>query len=104
MRKVAEESYRVLKPGRYCAILVGDTRRNKHYVPIAFRVMQAFLDVGFILKEDIIKHQWRCEATPFWLEKSIKYNFLLLMHEHLFIFRKPEKGEKLDKFKESMKW
>ncbi len=104
MRKVAEESYRVLKPGRYCAILVGDTRRNKHYVPIAFRVMQAFLDVGFILKEDIIKHQWRCEATPFWLEKSIKYNFLLLMHEHLFVFRKPEKGEKLDKFKESMKW
>jgi len=26
------------------------------------------------------------------------------MHEHLFVFRKPEKGEKLDKFKESMKW
>jgi len=104
MRKVARESFRVLKPGRYCAILVGDTRRHKHYVPIAFRVMQAFLEEGFILKEDIIKHQWRCKATPFWLKKSVKHNFLLLMHEHLFVFRKPEKEENLDKLKESAKW
>ena len=29
MRKVAEECYRVLKPGKYCAILIGDTRRHK---------------------------------------------------------------------------
>jgi len=104
MRKVAEESIRVLKPGRYCAILIGDTRRNKHYVPLAFRVMQAFLDVGFILKEDIIKHQWQCKTTPFWRKKSVKHNFLLLMHEHLFIFRKPKKGENLRKYRESMKW
>jgi len=104
MEKVAKESFRVLKPGKYMAILVGDTRRFKHYVPIAFRVMEAFLKVGFILKEDIIKHQWRCKATPFWLKKSIQYNFLLLMHEHLFIFRKPEKDEDLSKFKESMYW
>ncbi len=104
MKKVAEESYRVLKPGRYCAILVGDTRRNKHYVPIAFRVMQAFLESGFILKEDVVKHQWRCKATPFWLKRSVEYNFLLLMHENLFIFRKPQEDESLKKFQESMKW
>ena len=104
MRRVAEESLRVLKSGRYCAILVGDTRRNKHYVPIAFRVMQAFLEAGFILKEDVIKRQWRCKATPFWLKRSIEHNFLLIMHEHLFVFRKPEEGERLEKYKESIKW
>jgi len=26
------------------------------------------------------------------------------MHEHLFVFRKPEEDEKLDRFKESMGW
>jgi len=104
MRKVARESFRVLKPGKYCAVLIGDTRRNKHYVPIAFRVMQAFLEEGFILKEDVIKHQWRCKATPFWLKRSIEQNFLLIMHEHLFIFRKPGKNEDLNKFKDSMRW
>ncbi len=35
---------------------------------------------------------------------SIKHNFLLLAHEHLFVFRKPEKDEKLTNFKESVKW
>jgi len=104
MKKIAMESYRVLKPDKYCAILVGDTRRRKHHVPIAFRVMQSFLDVGFILKEDIIKHQWRCKSTPYWLQKSIKYNFLLLMYEHLFIFRKPKDEKDKEKFMDSSKW
>ncbi len=104
MRKVAKEFYRVLKPGKYCAILIGDTRRHKHHVPISFRVMQSFLDVGFILKENIIKLQHNMKATPFWKKKSIQYNFLLLAYEHLFVFRKPEKEEKIEKFKESMRW
>jgi len=63
MKKVAEEAYRVLKPGKVCAILIGDTRKHKHYIPIAFRVMQAFLKAGFILKEDIIKLQWNMKTT-----------------------------------------
>jgi len=88
MKKVAKEFYRVLKPNKYCAILIGDTRRNKMYQPMAFKVMQKFLDVGFELKEDIIKQQHNCKATGFWVNKSKDYNFLLIMHEHLFIFEK----------------
>ncbi|WP_197923011.1 DNA methyltransferase [Thermococcus sp. 2319x1] len=102
MKKVAEEFYRVLKPGRYVAILIGDTRRHKHFVPISFRVMQAFLDVGFILKEDIIKLQHNMIGTIPW--KKWHQDFHLIAHEHLFIFRKPAKGENIKKFKESMKW
>ena len=104
MKKVAQEFFRVLKPGKFCAILIGDTRRHKHQVPISFRVMQSFLDVGFILKENIIKIQHNTKTAPLWEKMSIKSNFLLLMHEHLFVFRKPERREKLNKFKESMKW
>jgi DNA modification methylase len=88
MEKVAKEFYRVLKPNQYCAILIGDTRRNKMYQPMAYKVMQKFLNVGFELKEDIIKHQHNCKATGFWVNKSKEYNFLLIMHEHLFIFQK----------------
>jgi len=32
MRKVAQESRRVLKPGGKCAILIGDARKSKHIV------------------------------------------------------------------------
>jgi DNA modification methylase len=54
MKEVAMECHRVLKPGKFCAILIGDTRRNLHYVPVAYRTLNSFLEVGFILREDII--------------------------------------------------
>jgi len=104
MRLVADECCRVLKPDHYCAILVGDTRRSKHYTPIAFRVMQAFLDAGFILKEDIIKAQWNTQTEGLWANLSRNKNFLLIMHEHLFVFRKPASDEKTRPFRESMRW
>ncbi|MFH1352099.1 MAG: DNA methyltransferase [bacterium] len=88
MKKVAAECYRVLKQKKYCGILIGDTRRQKYYQPMAYGVMQAFIDSGFKLKEDIIKHQWNCKTTPYWMKMSKIYNFLLIMHEHLFIFEK----------------
>jgi len=88
MKKVASECFRVLKPKKYCGILIGDTRRKTYFTPIAYRVMQNFIDVGFKLKEDIIKHQWNCKTTPYWSQKSKDYNFLLIMHEHLFVFEK----------------
>lgn len=89
MRKVARESFRVLKPGGKCAILIGDTRRRKHVVPIGFDLIGVFLESGFRLKELVIKRQHNCKTTGFWREKSIAYNFLLLAHEYLPIFEKP---------------
>lgn len=88
MGKVIKELFRVLRKGKYCAILMGDTRRNKMYQPLAYKVMDKCLQVGFVLKEDIIKQQFNCKATGFWVKRSKESNFLLIMHEHLFIFQK----------------
>jgi tRNA G10 N-methylase Trm11 len=88
IEKIASELHRVLKKGKYCAILMGDTRRNKMYQPLAFKVKERFLKQGFVLKEDIIKKQHNCKATGFWVNRSKENNFLLIMHEHLFVFQK----------------
>jgi len=88
MKPVAAESYRVLKPGKFCAILMGDTRKKGCVVPMSFDVMNIFQDAGFTLKEIIIKEQHNCRATGYWKTNSVKYNFLLLAHEYLFIFKK----------------
>jgi len=69
-------------------IIIGETHRKKMYQPLAYRVMDRFLNVGFELKEDVIKRQFNCKATGFWVEKSKQSNFLLIMHEHLFVFQK----------------
>ena len=88
MKSVAEESFRVLKKDKFCAILIGDTRKKGHVVKLGFRVLEVFEEVGFKLKEIIIKEQHNCKATGYWKTNSIKYNFLLLAQEYLFVFRK----------------
>ncbi|MDR1663735.1 MAG: methyltransferase domain-containing protein [Clostridiales bacterium] len=88
MKPVACECFRVLKKGRFCAILMGDTRKKGCVIPMSFDVMKIFQHAGFTLKELIIKEQHNCKATGFWKTSSIKYNFLLLAHEYLFVFRK----------------
>jgi len=88
MKAVASECFRVLKKGKYCAILMGDTRQKGNMIPMSFEVMRIFEDSGFKLKELIIKEQHNCKATGLWKTNSIKYNFLLIAHEYLFVFKK----------------
>jgi len=70
-------------------VLIGDTRRQKHVVPLGFKLIDVFLDAGFKLRELVIKRQHNCKTTGFWYANSVKYNFLLLAHEYLPIFQKP---------------
>lgn len=86
--KVAKESFRVLKKDKFCAILMGDTRKKGMVQPLAFETMRVFEMAGFKTKEIIIKEQHNCKATGYWKTNSIKYNFLLLAHEYLFVFKK----------------
>ncbi|KGK86560.1 DNA methyltransferase [Clostridium sp. HMP27] len=88
MDKVAKECFRVLKGNSYCAILIGDTRKNGFIQPLGFNVMNSFINAGFILKEIIIKEQHNCSSTKKWIEISKKRNFLLIAHEYLFVFKK----------------
>lgn len=90
LRAVADEMLRVLRPNGHCAVLMGDTRRKKHIVPLAFRALAAFLEVGFVLREHIIKIQHNTSSATLW---PGTYDFLLLAHENLFVLRKPTAHE-----------
>ena len=81
--------------------LIGDTCKGRHYVPLAFNVMRRFLKTGFVLKEDIIKVQHNCAFTNRWSWKAKRDKFYLIMHEHLFVFRKPKPAEDLSRIKYS---
>ncbi len=83
---VAFESYRVLKKGKICAIMIGDIRKNGKVVPLGFQVMNCFLNKGFKSKEIIIKEQHNCRSTEYWSKRQ--NNFLMLAHEYIFVFEK----------------
>ena len=84
--KVAMESYRVLKRGKYCAVMMGDKREKGNVIPLGFMLMEKFLNVGFKNKEIIIKEQHNCRSTNKW--SNIDKNFLMLSHEYIFVFYK----------------
>jgi len=86
MGKVAKEAYRVLKKGKYCAVMIGDIREHGKVIPLGFQMMQCFLETGFTIKEIIIKKQHNCKSTEYW--KKINRDILLLAHEYIFVFQK----------------
>ena len=68
------------------------TKRNKKFFKLKDKLIEKILnnytEYKEIYKEDIIKRQFNCKATGFWVNKSKEANFLLIMHEHLFVFQK----------------
>lgn len=84
--KVAKESYRILKKGKCCAVMIGDKRFKGNVVPLGFQLMQCFFKVGFKLKEIVIKEQHNCRSTNKWT--GVNKNFLMLAHEYIFVFYK----------------
>lgn len=90
MKLVAQNCYRVLKPKKYCAILMGDKRKKGLIEPIGFDTMNIFLQAGFKLKEIVIKEQHNCKNTEKWKQISTERNFLLIAHEYLFVFVKDQ--------------
>lgn len=96
------ELYRVLKPNRYCALVIGDTRQGQHYVPLSHFVLDRCMKVGFALKEEIIKTQHNTTHSAHWVGAARSYRFYLIMHEHLFVLRKPRADEDLSRIKHSV--
>lgn len=86
MHSVASESYRVLKKGKVCSFLIGDVRKRGVLHPVGFELMNIFVNIGFELKEIIIKEQHNCIGTKKWQSK--KNDFLLIAHEYLFVMQK----------------
>ncbi|MGQ9900654.1 MAG: TRM11 family SAM-dependent methyltransferase [Fimbriimonadales bacterium] len=102
MECVASECYRVLKPGRHCAILIGDTRKHKHYVPVAHYTLDRFLRAGFILRENIVKVQHNMKSTRERWSFGRERDFYLIYHENLFVFRKPSTEESIRRYADSL--
>jgi len=86
MNNVAMEAYRIIKPGKVCAFMMGDIRRKGNVIPLGFMTMNCFRNAGFTLKEIIIKEQHNCRGTKYWTGK--KRSFLLLAHEYIFVMTK----------------
>lgn len=63
MKKVAKESFRVLKKGKMCAVMIGDVRKYGKVIPLGFRVMECFLQAIFCFLHMSIYLFFRSKST-----------------------------------------
>lgn len=82
----ARKFYEVLKPGAFCAIVIGDIRKENKLWPLGFATLGRFTDAGFAIEDIVIKTQSKDRSTEFYF-KSDRFR-LRLAHEYLFVFRK----------------
>lgn len=101
IEKNIKELFRVLKQDKFCALLIVYPRIKQHYVALSTFLLILFLKHGFLLKEEIIKIQHNTTHAYIWKEIAARKKFFLILHEHLYIFRKPFNSENLGKLKYS---
>lgn len=70
MKLFSKECFRILKKNHYCAVLIGDIRKNKNVIPLGVYIMNIFIKTGFTLKEIIIKKQNNCKRTEYWSQNT----------------------------------
>lgn len=90
--RVAEECYRVIRPGGICAVLMGDTRKHGNVVPLGMETLAVFRAASFAPKEIAIKSQHNTRMGQAWPPRAAAHNFLMLAHEYLFVLTKPTTG------------
>lgn len=82
---VAQESFRVLKKGKICAVQIGDTRKDGDLVPLGFLILRELLAAGFKIKDIVIKLQYADRSVAFY--RNLKA--LRIAHEYIFVMKKP---------------
>ena len=104
LQEVAEELYRVLKPGKVLGWLIGDQWVKRRFTPVGFNIYTMLTErVGFIPVDAIcVTRRNQSSNTGLWHYRALKHNFYLRGYKHLFIVRKPERREVVERAAETI--
>ena len=98
LKRVFEETYRVLVPGGRACINVANLGR-KPYLPLTTFITQIMLDIGFLMRGEIIwdKAASASPSTAWGSWKSASNPILRDVHEYILIFSKGDYKRHLTK-------
>ena len=88
LSKMVSEQFRVLKPGRFCALNVNDIRKNKQFFVFHSDVISICREIGF-LSWDVLILIWGSPRSRIFVGQITKWRYLGKDHEYVLIFRKP---------------
>jgi DNA modification methylase len=91
MTGILGELHRVLRPGRYLALIVRDAYQDGRYVFTAADLAARAQDAGFVAKGDIAWYQAGSRLRPYGYPRSFVPN---IVHQHIVVLRKPSPGRR----------
>lgn len=94
IEEIFDHSYQLLKPGRYCAIFIGNMYHDGRYYLLNSDVTKILSKIGFVLKGEIIWYDVNKKLHLY----GINYSWIpSIVHQYIMIFRK-EREKKHTKF------
>jgi len=91
MTLVLEQLHRVLRPGRYAAVIVRDAYQDGRYLFTGADLAGRAAAVGFVLKGDVIWHQAGSRLRPYGYPKVFVPN---IVHQHILVLRREAAGRR----------
>ena len=91
--RVVDQAIDLLAPGRFLALVVGDTYASGEWVPLSFLCMEVCRQRGLLLKGINIKdmqgnEKGKGRSGPLWRYRALSQGFYVFKHEYIFVFRK----------------
>ncbi len=95
-RKVIDNAYELLAPGRFMALVIGDKYASGQWVPLGFYTMQSAMQAGFVLKSIVVKdingnEKGKGKNGNLWRYRALAQGYYLFKHEYVFVFQKPKR-------------
>jgi len=93
-RAVVERGYRLLRPGRFAVLVIGDRYSAGELDPLGFRCLEVMNEVGFRTRSIVVKNiegneVGKGRAANLWRYRALKGGFYVFKHEYVMLFQKP---------------
>ena len=87
MLKKDRKLLRVIKPGKYAAVIIRDAYQEGQYQMAAYRIAQDWQEVGWKIKGDKIWYATGSRMRPYGYPYGYVPN---IVHQHIIILRKEQ--------------
>ncbi len=103
LEKVTKEIYRILKPDKVMAWLIGDQWVKKKFTPVGFKIYERLSKYFDTVDIICVARRGQSSNTGIWYYRARKFNFFLRGFKYLLIMRKPQLTTEVKKPKK-VKW
>jgi len=104
LEKVANEAYRILKPGKILGWLIADQWVKRKFTPVGLKLYQCLSKHFEPIDIICVVRRGQTSNTGLWYNRARRFNFYLRGFKYLLIMRKPDSNSRKTEKPRSISW